>query len=585
MLDDLELDLEINRALESKSEAKAKADAKAKAIADAKAKAKARGKNKLLGQGSYGCVYYPGISCSGKINKKKTVTKLQEISFYSVNEITIGKYIKKHIHKYSSMYAPIVKYCVASFQTIQKSDLNIFDCKTLFPDDTNSNSSYYDYDYDYNDYNDYKDYINNGAIGYDNTNSDKFKSKLHTKYYLMYMNYIANKTFKKYFEGYNVFNDYVVDLLKVTLYIIKSLEYLVNANIIHNDLHVNNILINLKNSKPIIIDFGLAMFYNKCFKYQKKTIDFEYLKFLLFDFREDQYHIILEKRFISFITNNKSNQYSITVSTNFVKNDLTQSIIDLFIADAYDSISKQHVIPFNTVELAEYYKSLKQFYYQFLNKNKYPNYSVIISYLLKFLFKYTDLYSIVFDINYIYKSTSFVKDDERKGRGIKRESDDVREGRYEIDVQRQANYQKDDVREENYVEKNGLENQFEEVVNVGGEGIYKEEDDSREEDDTLKYSGSKPLFDFFMVLLKKILHPHPLMRLQNSEITKITNYIIETIKESETVIVDTIFIKDFGEFLVSQSINPKILFSKKFAYLDFSTILNNDVFDFVKKHF
>jgi hypothetical protein len=75
------------------------------------------------------------------------------------------------------------------------------------------------------------------------------------------------------------------------------------------------------------------------------------------------------------------------------------------------------------------------------------------------------------------------------------------------------------------------------------------------------------------------------MRLHSSEITKISHYIIETIKKSETVVDDSIFIKDFGEFLVSHSINPKIIFTKKFAYLDFRTILNNDVFDFVKKHF
>jgi len=574
MLDDLELDLELNQALEAKGDAKIKADAKAKAKLDAKAKARA--KNKLLGQGSYGCVYYPGISCSGKINKKKTVTKLQEISFYSVNEITIGKYIKEQIHKYTSMYAPIVKFCVVSFQTIQKSDLNIFDCKTLFPDDTNSNSSYYD-----NDYNDYK---NITALGYKSKsgvyNSDNFKSKLHTKYYLMYMNYIVNKTFKKYFEAYTLYNDYVVDLIKATLYIIKSIGLLVSANIIHNDLHVNNILINLKNNKPIIIDFGLSMFYNKCFKYQNKTIDFEYLKYLLFDFREDQYHIILEKRFISFITNNRSNQYSITIATNFVKNELTQSIIDLFIDDAYDSISKQYVIPFNKVELAEYYKSLKQFYYQFLNKNKYPNYSVIISYLLKVIFKYTDLYSIVFDIYYINRSTSFVKDADRQGRGRGRATEtevNKIEGKYERDVVN---------------------------VKVGGDGIYKEEEEAEEadskeadfreveeadfreaEEDGLKYSGSKPLFDFFMVLLKKILHPQPSMRLHCSEIIKISNYIIEIIKKSESVVEHNIFIKDLGEFLVYQSINSKIIFTKKFAYLDFSTILNNDVFDYVKKHF
>lgn len=272
---------------------------------------------------------------------------------------------------------------------------------------------------------------------------------------------------------------------------------------------------------------------------KKKTIDFEYLKYLLFDFREDQYHIILEKRFLSFITNNKSGKYNVTISTNFARNDLTQSIIDLFIADAYDSISNQYVIPFNKVELAEYYKSLKEFYYQFLNKHKYPNYSVIISYLLTFIFKYTDLYSIVFDIFYIHKSTPFIKGSER-------------------------------------------ESESNEEVKVSGNGIYKE--DFREED-SLKYGSSKPLFDFFMVLFKKNLHPKPLMRLQSSELTKISNYIIETIKKSKTVVSDSIFIKDLGEFLVSESINPKIIFNKKFAYLDFGSILNNELFEYVKKHF
>ena len=507
-------------------------DVKAVNKAHVKAHVKSKSKNKLLGQGSYGCVYYPGISCSGKMNKKKTVTKLQEISFYSVNEITVGKYIKKHVPKYSSMYAPIIKHCVVSFQTIHKSELNIFDCKTLFPDNKNSNSSDYDYiDSASNDYNDYLD-----------SNSESYKSKLNTKYYLMYMNYIVNRTFKKYFEGYKLFHVYVVDLINTSLYIIKSIGLLVSANIIHNDLHVNNILINLKNNKPIIIDFGLSMFYDKCFKYQKKTIDFEYLKYLLFDFREDQYHIILEKRFLSFITNNNSDQYNASISTNFARNDLTQSIIDIFIVDAYDSISNQNVIPFNKVELAEYYKSLKEFYYQFLNKYKYPNYSVIISYLLKFLFKYTDLYSIVFNIYYMNLSTVFVRGE------------------------RESESQED----------------FNEEVKVGGNGIYKED---FSEEDSLKYSNSKPLFDFFMVLFKKNLHPKPLMRLHSSEITKIFNYIIETIKKSETVVSDRIFIKELDEFLVSQSINPKIIFNKNFAYLDFGSILSSEVREFVKKHF
>ena len=42
-------------------------------------------KSDFLSQGSYGCVYYPGINCKGKKNKKKMITKIQEINFYSNN--------------------------------------------------------------------------------------------------------------------------------------------------------------------------------------------------------------------------------------------------------------------------------------------------------------------------------------------------------------------------------------------------------------------------------------------------------------------------------------------------------------------
>ena len=51
-------------------------DLEMKADVKAVGKAVGKSKNKLLGQGSYGCVYYPGISCSGKMNKKKNCYKI-----------------------------------------------------------------------------------------------------------------------------------------------------------------------------------------------------------------------------------------------------------------------------------------------------------------------------------------------------------------------------------------------------------------------------------------------------------------------------------------------------------------------------
>ena len=471
-------------------------------------------KNNLLGQGSYGCVYYPGITCNGKMNNKPYVTKLQEVTFYSVNEISIGKYIKTHVLKYKSFFAPIIKHCLVTFQTIQKSDLNINDCDILFPNNKKYyNENYYQkYDKQYEEQYDKK--YDKQYPGYLKSASDNYKKelydRLHTNYYLMYMNYIHNQTIKSFFKNFNNFDIYSVGLIKSYFIIIKSIGILISNKIIHNDLHVNNILINLKNNKPIIIDFGLGIFFDKCFEYKKQFINFEYLKNTLFDFRDDQYHVLLEKRFISFIIYNNSQYYSANISENSKKNELTLSIIDMFIKDSYETIANQKVIPFNTVELAEYYKSLKQFYYQFLNKYKYPNYSVIVVYLLNFVLMYTDLYSAVFDIFYINYSLKF------------------------------------------------------EIKNSN--------------------SGSKLFFDFFLQLFKKNLHPNPLMRLQHSQINNIFTYIIRSIKKFSNVISYNVFIKELNDFLISQSINPKILFHKTFASIDFHTIFNKDVYYFVKQN-
>ena len=67
----------------------------------------------FLGQGSYGCVYYPGIDCKGKKNTKKTVTKVQEINFYSKNEKIIGFFIKKNIKNFL--------FCIKSFEVLKDS--------------------------------------------------------------------------------------------------------------------------------------------------------------------------------------------------------------------------------------------------------------------------------------------------------------------------------------------------------------------------------------------------------------------------------------------------------------------------------
>ena len=52
--------------------------------------------SKLLSQGGYGRVFYPGIDCKGKtIRDDSIATKIQIKNFTAVNEIKIGELIRK----------------------------------------------------------------------------------------------------------------------------------------------------------------------------------------------------------------------------------------------------------------------------------------------------------------------------------------------------------------------------------------------------------------------------------------------------------------------------------------------------------
>ena len=75
------------------------------------------------------------------------------------------------------------------------------------------------------------------------------------------------------------------------------------------------------------------------------------------------------------------------------------------------------------------------------------------------------------------------------------------------------------------------------------------------------------------------------MRLQYSEFNNIYHYIIQTIKNYNTIVSYHVFMYDLETFIVSQSIKPNVVFNKNFAYLDFKTIINDDVFYFVKHYF
>ena len=85
--------------------------------------------SKLLSQGGFGCVYYPGITCNGETDKdKKYVTKLQRRDFNADNEIHIGNLIST-IKNYKNFFIPVIKSCDIDLRRIDSSIVS--DCQVV----------------------------------------------------------------------------------------------------------------------------------------------------------------------------------------------------------------------------------------------------------------------------------------------------------------------------------------------------------------------------------------------------------------------------------------------------------------------
>ena len=91
-------------------------------------------KQKILGEGSYGCVVKPGIDNNGNINKlKNSVTKISEMNFYSKNEYNISESIKKKLaNYYNNRFTVILKKNIVEFNVLQdNSKFDINKCENL----------------------------------------------------------------------------------------------------------------------------------------------------------------------------------------------------------------------------------------------------------------------------------------------------------------------------------------------------------------------------------------------------------------------------------------------------------------------
>lgn len=187
--------------------------------------------SELISQGSYGCVYKPGLKCNSndKINKKE-ITKLQLINKFSLKEMKISERIINEIKGYKKYYAPIKRSCEVDIKEVGD---KIKECKVIDNQEETFILNRMDYAGD-------KTLINMLF------ETKKKSNSLFLRHYFL--------TLIKLFDGIDRLN---------------------KIGIIHLDIKGNNVIYSKGHSNPIIIDFGLSLDLND-YKDQRDDVFFTY---------------------------------------------------------------------------------------------------------------------------------------------------------------------------------------------------------------------------------------------------------------------------------------------------------------------
>lgn len=171
----------------------------------------------LINQGAYGCLYHPGIACNGKTMKDaKYATKLVIQDAVAENEVEVGKIVMK-ILNYAVNFVPVIETCRVQLGKVKRNNpLALRGCDIV------------------------------------GTSKKKFM--------LMKMPYIDSLYFYDYIRTMRENKKKIISCIFDTyIYLTESIGRLVEHDVVHYDLKLENILINLKTDTPIIIDFGLSI--------------------------------------------------------------------------------------------------------------------------------------------------------------------------------------------------------------------------------------------------------------------------------------------------------------------------------------
>jgi len=330
---------------------------------------------KLIGEGSDGCVHDPALfSCNIENNmKNKYVSKLQFDDIYVDNECNASILIKKNYankNSYINRFSVILEKCTKNFDEIHTRIVFHQETCSFFKQFEKYNHDDYKYNmkfaitiYEYipgYTLNQFFDFKRNISLYKDKSNKDETSNE----------NELKNK---QIVLSNNIFLYFKQVILKF-FYLQKSIYMLFKINIIHNDLHGSNIMINTdKNKIPIIIDFGRSFIID--LKHEKSYHDF-FSYFNKFKYTPERTRDSFDSRFIGYICL-KHKLFLPSYDNNSHKNFLNKNNIDIFITDiitndfaSYQNMSKT-TYDFSKIVIM-YKKFLQEFLYKFFDTNTFP---------------------------------------------------------------------------------------------------------------------------------------------------------------------------------------------------------------------
>jgi serine/threonine protein kinase len=213
-------------------------------------------KIELLNQGTYGCVYHPGLDCNEKPQDKKYVTKIHSASEKTtMNEIAVSKKIRENIKDYELYFAPVLENCNVNLAEVEREDVE--KCEFIESD--------------------IKEFQNtNREFSGPMVRGDPFSGKPFSKKDLTGkplpkdppLIYMSTKI--KYIKGkslYKHINKLSTKISKDKLYseisflyktLCLNIDKLTQIKVVHYDLKENNIIVS-KKGIPVVIDFGISI--------------------------------------------------------------------------------------------------------------------------------------------------------------------------------------------------------------------------------------------------------------------------------------------------------------------------------------